>query len=103
YVGNNPWTYVDPYGLGWWLYVWTGVYDMPKGSAPVTDAQISASAAQGTAEGARGGASIAASTMSFGSTDRLGLTDSSQYQGSAYDASRIAATVSRETLITVGT
>jgi hypothetical protein len=54
-------------------------------------------------QGARGGASIAANTFTFGGTNYVGLTDSNQYQGSAYTGSRVASTISRETLITAAT
>jgi len=54
-------------------------------------------------EGATGGASITASTFTFGGTDAIGLTDSDQYQGGAYTATRWLATGAREGLITAGT
>ncbi len=59
--------------------------------------------AAGAAEGAGGGASIVANTFSFGWTDRLGWTDSDQYQGLAYDVSRVSAVVARESLTVVAT
>lgn len=39
--------------------------------------------------------SILANTFSFGATDALGWTDSSQYQGWEYDASRLSANIAR--------
>lgn len=42
-------------------------------------------------EGARGGASIATNALTLGLSDWLRLTDSKQYQGPEYTASRVAA------------
>ena len=39
----------------------------------------------------------------FGGTDALGWTDTASYEGSEYTASRVAATVARESLITAAT
>ena len=44
-----------------------------------------------------------AAIKSFGGTDALGWTDSSSYEGGAYTASRVAATVARETAIAAAT
>ncbi|HMO51246.1 MAG TPA: thermonuclease family protein [Kiritimatiellia bacterium] len=60
---------------------------------------VLAAAVSGFMEGLRGGASIAANTLSFGLSDKLGITQSSQYQGPEYSFSRAAATVSRESLL----
>lgn len=56
-------------------------------------------AAQGFMEGLKGGLSVTANTLTFGGTDAIGLTDSSQYQGADYDFSRKSATVGREALL----
>jgi len=64
---------------------------------------IIGSAFGGYYEGLGGGASITANTYTFGGSDYLGLTNSSQYQGAAYDFSRISSTIARETTITVAT
>ncbi len=42
----------------------------------------------GAAQGAQGGSSIVADTLTFGGTDNLGITDSAQCQGGAYSLSR---------------
>jgi hypothetical protein len=57
----------------------------------------------GAEEGAKGGASIYFNTVSFGATDSLGVTDSTQYQGSDYSGARVVSLVTRETLMIVGT
>jgi hypothetical protein len=44
------------------------------------------------AEGLKGGASIVTNTGTFGLSDSLGWTNSLQYQGGVYDASRLLAT-----------
>jgi len=49
---------------------------------------------EGALEGARGGTSIATNTLTLGLSDWLNLTNSKQYQGKDYDASRGLATVS---------
>lgn len=56
-------------------------------------------------EGARGGSSVMANQLSFGGTDRIGWTESQQYQGADYDATRVFGTISREvglTALTLG-
>ncbi len=88
YVGNNPWTSIDPLGQGLFQYLMGNNWDDP-------DSELWEAAG----EGAQGGASILANTMSFGGTDKIGLTNSEQYQGREYDASRFAAMVSREALL----
>lgn len=68
--------------------------------------QAAASVAGAGAEGAKGGASIVGNTFTFGGTDYIGLTDSSQYQGADYTVARVSAVVSREaftTALTLGT
>lgn len=57
----------------------------------------------GGAEGLRGGASITVNTFTFGGSDHMGWTNSSQYQGAEYTFSRVSSTVAREFLITAGT
>jgi RHS repeat-associated protein len=81
YVGNNPWSLLDPLGL-------------QQGEQSVLAAAVS-----GFFEGLQGGASIATNTYSFGLSDKLGLTNSGQYQGREYDAARFTATVSREAVL----
>jgi hypothetical protein len=83
YVHNNPINHIDPLGLSWW--------------------SDTLSVAKSAVEGARGGLSIVVSTFTFGGSDKLGLTDSSQYQGKAYDASRTAARISRTAAIAAAT
>ena len=56
----------------------------------------------GAAEGARGGSSIVASKLSGGASDTLGLTQSGQYQGAEYDASRALTTASEGLLAASG-
>jgi len=82
YVGNNPWTLLDPFGLD-------------QGEQSVFGAAVS-----GFFEGLGGGASILTNTFTFGGSDKIGLTNSNQYQGRAYDAARVTAVVSREALLT---
>lgn len=89
YVGNNPWTSLDPMGQGLFQMLMGNNWDDP-------DSELF----QAAGEGLQGGSSIVANTMTFGATDKLGVTQSGQYQGRAYDASRFAATVSREALLT---
>ncbi len=89
YVGNNPWTSLDPMGEGLFQMLMGNNWDDP-------DSELF----QAAGEGLQGGSSIVANTMTFGATDKLGVTQSDQYQGRAYDASRFAATVSREALLT---
>jgi len=50
--------------------------------------------------GLGGGTSITAKTLTFGRSDKLGWTDSSQYQGGAYTGTRVLATTGRELLVT---
>ncbi len=54
-------------------------------------------------QGYNGGRQIVANTFTFGGSDALGLTASRQFQGPDYTASRVLATVGRETLITAAT
>ena len=56
----------------------------------------------GFVEGAQGGISIASSTLSHGLTDKVGVTNSDQYQGKDYASSRVAAKVSSVALETAG-
>jgi len=63
-----------------------------------TTAVISAAA-----EGAGGGVSISVNTFTFGGSDFVGFTDSTQFQGGEFTATRILATVSRETALTAAT
>lgn len=88
FVGNNPQSMLDPMGLGVLQWLLGNNYDDP-------DSEILSAAA----EGLQGGGSILVNTMSFGGSDKIGLTNSEQYQGPAYDASRFCATVSREALL----
>ena len=62
-------------------------------------AQVAGAAGQGV----QGAAAITGNTFTFGGTDYLNLTASTQYQGAAYTCTRIFSTVSREALITAGT
>lgn len=52
-----------------------------------------------TVSGAGEGVAIAANTYTFGATDALGVTDTSQLNESYHNASRVAATVSRDVAI----
>lgn len=54
-------------------------------------------------EGWQGGQQILANTFTFGGSDALGWTDTSQLQGAEYTGSRILATVGRESLIGAAT
>lgn len=56
-------------------------------------------ALSGAAEGGKGGASIVADTLSFGLSDKFGVTESDKYAGGVYDFSRGSAEVGRESLI----
>ena len=80
YAGNNPINHIDPLGLSWW--------------------SDTLSVAKAAAQGARGGLSIVANTFTFGLSDKAGLTNSKQYQGKAYAASRGFAKVSRDAALT---
>jgi len=83
YVGHAPGTWVDPWGLYSWY----------------TDPEVWGS----FGGGCRGGASIVSSTLSFGGTDAIGLTNSDQYAGPEYTVSRVSSTVSREALLFAAT
>jgi hypothetical protein len=54
-------------------------------------------------EGAKGGGSIVANTLSHGLSDKVHLTNSEQYQGADYTASRVLAVAGRELLETAAT
>jgi hypothetical protein len=56
------------------------------------------SIAKAELEGARGGASIVANTLSHGLSDKLHVTDSEQYQGKDYRVARVTALIGREAL-----
>ncbi len=99
YVGNSPWSYVDPFGQDG-LISWVLTGDWNSG---VSEWEMLSAGASGFAEGARGGASITANTLTFGGTDYVGLTNSDQYQGGAYEVSRVTSVIARESLITAAT
>jgi endonuclease YncB( thermonuclease family) len=67
---------------------------------PVSKWDLFKAGVAGFFEGAKGGASILADTLSFGATDALGITKSDQYQGGDYDFSRGAAEVAKTALTT---
>jgi RHS repeat-associated protein len=95
YSHNNPVNGFDPtglggYGIGEWLW------DI------VTDSSIRNASASGFAEGAKGGGSILVNEYSGGLSDKFGVTNSEQYQGAAYDAARVTATISKEALMAAG-
>lgn len=97
YVGNNPHTRLDPsgmggYGIGEWLS------DLWNNAPGIRSASIS-----GAKEGAKGGGSILVNEFTGGISDKMGITNSEQYQGAAYDVARVTATISKEALITAGT
>ena len=88
----------DPYGLcgesggypGGWFNPgnwWRGMY---TGNPNASD-EVYAAGLDGAAEGLIGGLSIIGNSFSFGLSDNLGWTDSTQYQGWEYTASRISA------------
>ena len=84
FCGNDPWTFRDPEGLWWTSEEWLA-------------------AAEGFCYGLKGGASILANTITFGATDYIGLTDSTQYSDSTFDVTRVCATITREAFVTAGT
>jgi len=64
---------------------------------------IARAARKGAAEGHAGAWNVVGSTLTFGGTDALRVTESESYQGGAYRITRISATVSREALIMAAT
>jgi hypothetical protein len=105
YGEGNPLAYIDPLGLcatssGGGVN-WGGIYDDIVGGAQWTGYFLEALFT--STEGLQGGASILANTFTFGGTDYLGWTDSSQYQGWEYDASRAFANVGRGATIGLAT
>lgn len=77
FCGNDPWTFTDPEGR------WPSWDDV---CLIAGDAWY----------GFKGGASILVNTFTFGGSDRIGLTDSTQYSESYFDVSRGCAVVARE-------
>ncbi|NNM87044.1 MAG: RHS repeat-associated core domain-containing protein, partial [Phycisphaerae bacterium] len=96
FVMSNPVGPVDPEGSNGWLSALGSAVGMNGGGA--FDAFWN-----GAGQGAVGGASIDANTVTFGLTDHLGLTNSNQYQGGAYGYSRDLANFARMGLIAAGT
>ena len=90
YVGSSPQEWVDPLGLQRWYQGWGRTFGMAVDYYEGGE-QVRAAAA----EGAKGGASIAANTFSYGYSDQWGWTDSGSYQGADYDQSRFFAGLSR--------
>ncbi len=110
YVRQNPWSYYDPEGLFLEKIkeVGEGIRRGREGKVDASDPDSSAfkigmmigGAASGAKDGYRAGNEIVANELSFGLTDRVGLTDSQQYTGGAYDFSRGSATLAREVGLT---
>jgi hypothetical protein len=91
YMGVNG---VDPLGLWKWDGDW--VEHGLGGWLGIHGKEVQ----QAGNEGFRGGASITTDTLTFGLSDKVGLTDASQYQGGYYTGTRILSTIGRELLLT---
>jgi hypothetical protein len=98
FVGSDPVGMVDAERRSWFNPAnWARAAGTTIAQATGIDGGAVASAFwTGAAQGARGGFSIDAKTLTFGGTDYLGMTDSSQYQGGAYNESRFFAGVGRD-------
>ena len=95
FCNNDPVNGVD--GLGLWG-IQFGDFQIGVG-----DMWMEFRANAEMAEALHGGVSIVTSTLTFGLSDKVKLTDSSQYQGGAFTVSRVGATIGREALITAAT
>jgi len=96
FAGNNPWTYMDPYGRG-------VLSMMAGGSYSDSDWALVKELPGAFVETAPGSVSILTNTFTFGGSDYVGLTNSNQYDSPIYDGARVAAVISREALITAVT
>ncbi|MBP7826889.1 MAG: hypothetical protein KA236_10105 [Verrucomicrobia bacterium] len=103
---GNPAVYWDAdgrYGKGW-AEGWGENSLAPANSSLAYDIGMTLGGIQGEYfRGLGGGGSITANTLTFGGSDYIGLTDSWQYQGSAYTGSRILSTIGRESAIAAAT
>ncbi|MEN9470398.1 MAG: hypothetical protein RL630_2131 [Verrucomicrobiota bacterium] len=102
YADGDPVNRLDPdgrVGKGLMSDLNGGIAADAPSSTAFSSARVLGGAIAGWAEGPRGGGSITLNTFSFGATDWAGITDSDQYEGGAYTASRIASTVGREGVI----
>ena len=103
---GNPAVYWDAdgrFGKGW-AEGWGENSLAPANSSLAYDIGMTLGGIQGEYfRGLGGGGSITANTLTFGGSDYIGLTDSWQYQGSAYTGSRILSTIGRESAIAAAT
>jgi hypothetical protein len=76
---------------------WASVqaYERFKALSASGSKSLIVAAAAGAVEGTKGGYSIVTNTFTGGWSDRIGLTESTKYQGADYDWSRRFATVSK--------
>lgn len=97
FIDQSPVNGTDPLGLQRWWQGWGNTIGIAIGLGPDGGAgQVWGAAG----EGAKGGASIVANTVTHGYSDQFGLTNSTQYQGGDYDASRVIAQVGDQALET---
>ena len=102
FVMSNPVDAADPTGE-YWGESWVNGVGSAIGAVGSTIADatginggaVAGAFWAGAAHGAQGGSSIVADTLTFGGTDYLGVTSSSQYQGGAYTLSRDFAQAGR--------
>ena len=100
YVRGGPLRFVDPWGLQAWYQGWGTAAAYAVGLGPSGSASSTWRAA-GT--GAAGGAAHFVNSASFGASDRVGLTNSSAYQGREFAVSRVAGSIAREAAIGAAT
>ena len=107
FVESNPVENVDTLGQSWynprswgWVQTTEGTFSDAVG---INGGAVAGAFWTGAGQGAIGGASIDANTLSFGLTDHIGVTNSNQYQGGAFGYARALANLGRDGLVAAGT
>jgi RHS repeat-associated protein len=105
YCGGDPIDHFDPDGrcIEGTIAGWNSAPVPANASSAFMAGYYGGGVTSGFAEGWNGGSQIVDNTLTFGATDALGLTDTSQLQGSEYTDSLILANVARSSLLTAAT